>query len=84
MDFMSHNGAEHREKRLKRAAVLFCEIAGIPYDHAQGLICALKDDHGRLEVHWRYGAPSQRQREAFASAWKLVGEAPESVTHIAA
>jgi len=81
MDFLSHDGAEHRTKRLKRTATLFCEIAGIPQEHANGLICTLKDDHGRLEVHWRYGDPSQRQREAFATAWRLVGEKPEAVVH---
>lgn len=81
MEFTSHNHAEYRHKRLKRAADLFCEILGIPYDHAEMLISFLKDDHGKLEVHWRYGPPSQRQREAFSSAWKLVGETPDTVFH---
>lgn len=84
MDFTSHDGAEHRTKRLKRAATIFCEIAGITYEHAQGLICVLHDNHGKLEVHWRYGTPSNRQREAFSSTWKLVGEHPDAVKHFPA
>ena len=81
MDFTSHNHAEHRLKRLKKVADLFCEISGIPRDHADGLICVLKDDKGVLEVHWRYGPPSHRQREGFSSAWRLAGEKPEAVKH---
>jgi hypothetical protein len=81
MELTSHDGAEHRAKRLKRAAILFCEIAGMTEDQARALIITLKDDHGRLDVHWRHGQPTPRQREAFSSAWNLCGEKPQNVQH---
>ena len=84
MLFLSHDGAEHRSKRLTRATTVFCEISGLTFDQADHLIASMMDDHGRLEVSWRFGPPSTRQREAFATAWKLVGESGENVKHFTA
>lgn len=80
MDFSSHDGAQHREQRLRKALQIASEIAGISPTQAPLLIAGMRDERGTLQIRW-HAMPSDRQRDAFATAWRLVGENAASVVH---
>lgn len=82
MDFTSHDGAQHRQQRLRKALQIASDIAGLTPAQADSLIYNLHDDRGTLRVTWRTGSPSDIQRIAFATAWRLAGEREDAIEHI--
>lgn len=73
IQFTSHDMAQHRADRLKKALRIAIEIAGITEHQADILIAELSDQKGVLWVDWRI-EPSDQQRRAFEAAWALCGE----------
>lgn len=80
IQFTSHDMAQHRADRLKKALRIAIEVAGITQAQAEMLIAEMRDQKGTLLVAWRI-APSEQQKRAFDAAWGLCGEDQSSVTH---
>lgn len=78
IQFTSHDMAQHRADRLKKALRIAIQIAGITDEQADLLILGLRDQKGALLVQWRI-EPSDQQKRAFEAAWELCGE--KSVQH---
>ena len=79
-ELIATDGAQHRVDRLRKALRLAREITALSEQQTALLIHSMEDSRGRLTVRW-VAEPTQRQRDAFATAWELVGERSSSVTH---
>ncbi len=73
IQFTSHDMAQHRADRLRKALRIAIEVAGITEAQASMFIAGMHDQKGTLWVEWRV-APSDRQTRAMEVAWGLCGE----------
>ena len=80
MKFISNDGSRYRNERARKATSIAVEIAGLTLEQAGMLIYSVKDYKGNLEVVWKVW-PSQRQKEAFSTAWSICGEMSDAVSH---
>lgn len=71
--FTSHDMAQHRADRLKKALRIAIQVAGITEQQAALLIREMRDDKGTLRIDWLM-EPSDQQIRAFDVAWALCGE----------
>ena len=71
--FTSHDMAQHRADRLKKALRIAIQVAGITDEQAALLIREMRDEKGVLCIDWIM-EPSDQQKRAFDVAWSLCGE----------
>lgn len=76
----TYDGAQHRRDRLAKTLRIAREILAFSESQTTLLIYDLTDKKGMLTVNWS-AIPTQRQCDAFAAAWELVGEKPDRVVH---
>lgn len=77
---IAYDGAQHRRDRLAKALRIAREILALSESQTTLLIFDVSDRKGQLTVNWS-AMPTQRQCEAFATAWELVGERQGRVVH---
>lgn len=79
---IAYDGAQHRRERLAKALRIAREILSLSESQTTLLIYDVRDRKGTLYVSWS-AMPTDRQCEAFSTAWELVGEDRDSVKHCA-
>ncbi len=66
----AYDGQQWRIQRLDKALRIAQAILHFNDQQIEFMVKALHDDHGNLQVFWKY-PPTERQKQAFRTAWDL-------------
>lgn len=69
-----------RIERIQKAVGIVGQILDMGSEQLCALIHDLDDVQGRLQVVWHYPMTVSQCR-AFATAWQMCGEKPDSISH---